>query len=82
MRKELAGSGRELIQADSPIIPIVLGTEKLAMEAARSLLDAGLLVFPIRPPTVSRGTSRLRITLSSEHSDPEIERLISALAGI
>ena len=82
VRKELAGSGRELIQGDSPIIPIVLGTEKLAMEAARSLLDAGLLVFPIRPPTVSRGTSRLRITLSSEHSDPEIERLISALAGI
>jgi 8-amino-7-oxononanoate synthase len=67
---------------DSPIIPIVLGSETAAMEAAEALSQAGLLVMPIRPPTVARGTSRLRVTLSCDHSDAEIDQLLAALDAL
>ena len=67
---------------DSPIIPIVLGSETAAMAAADALDRERLLVLPIRPPTVPRGTSRLRVTLSCEHSDPEIAQLIGALSKL
>ena len=67
----------------SPIIPVVIGDERDAVEASRRLLDDhGLLVPAIRPPTVAPGTSRLRIALSSAHTDDEIERLVKGLADL
>jgi len=68
-----------LAPSDSPIIPVVLGSENAAIAAAETFRGAGLLVLPIRPPTVPRGTSRLRITLSCEHADAEIDQLVAAL---
>jgi 8-amino-7-oxononanoate synthase len=46
------------------------------------LKDLGLWVVPIRPPTVPRGSSRLRVTLSSEHTADEIELLLSSLVTV
>jgi 8-amino-7-oxononanoate synthase len=65
-----------------PIVPVILGDEQNALAAAASLWDAGLHVSAIRPPTVPRGTARLRITLSAGHSHDEIERLADALASL
>jgi 8-amino-7-oxononanoate synthase len=64
---------------DSPIIPIIVGDEATALSAAAELEAAGLLVVAVRPPTVARGTSRLRVTVSAEHSDDEVKRLIEAV---
>ena len=64
----------------SPIIPIVLGDEQLALDATNQLLEQGLLVPAIRPPTVAPGSSRLRVTLSAAHSDDDVDRLADALA--
>jgi 7-keto-8-aminopelargonate synthetase-like enzyme len=66
----------------SPIIPVVLGSEHAALAASRRLLDAGLLVPAIRPPTVPPGTSRLRIALSAAHTSEMIDRLLSGLAEV
>ena len=55
------------------------GTEEAALGASEALLEAGLLVVAVRPPTVPRGTSRLRVTLSSEHTDDEVDRLCDAI---
>lgn len=63
----------------SPIVPVVLGDEGRALAAADRLLELGLLVPAIRPPTVAPGTSRLRVTLSAAHSDDEVARLATAL---
>ena len=66
----------------SPIIPIVLGSDQRALAASASLLDQGLLVPAIRPPTVAPGTSRLRVTLSSAHTDGDVDRLVTALRAL
>jgi len=66
----------------SPIIPIVLGDEAAALAASARLLDQGLLVPAIRPPTVAPGTSRLRVALSAAHTDEQVERLGKALADL
>ena len=49
----------------SPIVPIVLGSDERALRAAAFLLERGLLVPAIRPPTVPVGSARLRVTLSA-----------------
>ncbi|HEV8607384.1 MAG TPA: 8-amino-7-oxononanoate synthase [Tepidisphaeraceae bacterium] len=82
VREELKSGGQKISEGDSPIIPVILGSEKRAMEAANSLREKQILAIAIRPPTVARETSRLRITLSCDHSDEEIDRLIKALRGI
>ncbi len=63
----------------SPIIPVVLGSEQAALNASAALLEQGLWVPAIRPPTVPVGTSRLRVTLSAAHSDEDVTRLLHAL---
>ncbi len=63
----------------SPILPVVIGDERDAVEAAAALLERGLLVPAIRPPTVPRGTSRLRIALSAAHTEDHLDALVVAL---
>jgi 7-keto-8-aminopelargonate synthetase-like enzyme len=60
-------------------VPYLCGSESQALEAADALLDRGLLVTAIRPPTVAPGTSRLRVTLSAAHTDEQVELLVSAM---
>jgi len=66
----------------SPIVPVVLGDESNAIRAAEHLLESGLLVPAIRPPTVPPGTSRLRVTLSAAHTDADVRRLADVLARL
>ena len=66
----------------SPIVPVVVGGEDEAVAASDALLARGLLVPAIRPPTVSPGTSRLRIALSAVHTDDMVGRLLDALDAI
>jgi len=64
-----------LPDAESPIVPIVLGEAEAALSASRLLADAGFLAAAIRPPTVPAGTARLRLTFTAQHPVDEIERL-------
>lgn len=73
---------RLAVDHSSPIIPIVLGKAERAVAAAAALLDRGLLVPAIRPPTVPPGESRLRITLSAAHTDMQVDRLLDGLATL
>ncbi len=66
----------------SPIVPVVLGSEQAAIDASATLLDDGLWVPAIRPPTVPAGMSRLRVTLSAAHRDDDVNRLIDALVAL
>ncbi len=64
-----------LAEAESPIVPIVLGDTERTMAAQATLADAGYLVIGIRPPTVPDGTARLRLTFTAEHADVDIDAL-------
>jgi 8-amino-7-oxononanoate synthase len=71
-----------LPDGDSPIIPVILGDSGRALDAAEQLNEKGFLAVAVRPPTVARGTSRLRLTLSCDHSDQEVDQLIQAFGAI
>jgi len=81
-REELRRSGHTIPAGDSPIIPLILGSETAALQAADYLMARGVFVLAIRPPTVPRGSSRLRITLSSQHTDAEVESLIRMIGEL
>jgi 8-amino-7-oxononanoate synthase len=64
-----------LADAQSPIVPIVVGDEDTALAHSRLLEKEGFLAVAIRPPTVKPGTARLRLTFTAQHPDDQIERL-------
>jgi 8-amino-7-oxononanoate synthase len=64
-----------LPEAQSPIVPVIVGDEAKTMNLSGMLLDEGFLVAPIRPPTVPAGTARLRFAFTAGHPDDAIARL-------
>lgn len=68
-----------LREAVSPIVPVVIGGETAALEASRLLEDEGFLVVAIRPPTVPKGTARLRLAFTALHPNSEVERLADVI---
>jgi 8-amino-7-oxononanoate synthase len=64
-----------LTQAESPIVPVLLGAAEAAIAAQARLESHGFLVAAIRPPTVPPGTARLRFTFTARHEDADIIRL-------
>jgi 8-amino-7-oxononanoate synthase len=85
IRRFQAGAGQlglRLMASDTPIQPVLLGSNDAAMRASAALLEAGFWVSAIRPPTVPAGTARLRITLTAAHTEAQVDGLLDALAGI
>ena len=63
----------------SPILPVVVGEEKKAIEISEYLLKEGFFVPAIRTPTVAKGKARLRFTVSADHDPADIRRLVHTL---
>ncbi|MFZ5930952.1 MAG: 8-amino-7-oxononanoate synthase [Pseudomonadota bacterium] len=68
-----------LPDAQSPIVPLIIGDAARALALSTMLEEAGFLVTAIRPPTVPDGTARLRFTFTAAHQDADIDRLASTL---
>ena len=66
-------------EAESAIVPWIVGDEAAAMDAAAALRGAGYLIPAIRFPTVARGAARLRVTLSAAHDEADVRRLLQFL---
>ena len=64
-----------LAEAQSPIVPVIIGDEEATLAASRMLVEEGYFAAAIRPPSVPAGTARLRLTFTAKHSDQTIERL-------
>ncbi|MDX8403712.1 MAG: 8-amino-7-oxononanoate synthase [Mariprofundaceae bacterium] len=75
-------AGLPLMPSETPIQPLLAGSDMHALEMSEKLKRAGFFVSAIRPPTVPEGTSRLRITLSAAHSEKQIHQLVQALKAI
>jgi 8-amino-7-oxononanoate synthase len=79
MKAGLARLGFPLPQVVAPIFPIVLGDERIALDASRRLRRRGYFARAIRPPTVPEGTSRLRVTLTAGHGERQVDGFLGAL---
>jgi len=73
-------AGIPLSNVEGPIQPIRLGGDVGTLAVAERLRTLGMYIPAIRPPTVPKGTSRLRIALTASHTSEHIERLVAALA--
>ncbi len=82
VREAFKGAGLDTGSSSTQIVPVILGGEALALETAKALEDAGILALAIRPPTVQKGTSRIRFALSAAHSDADVVRLIETVTDL
>ena len=71
-----------LPEAQSPIVPVLVGEASAAMALSAALEAQGFLVVAIRPPTVAPGTARLRVAFSAAHEEAQVDRLADALAEL
>jgi 8-amino-7-oxononanoate synthase len=71
-----------LLDSQTAIQPVVVGSNAAAVELAGALWQRGFWVPAIRPPTVPKGTARLRITLTAAHSTGDVDALVDALAEL
>ncbi len=70
--------GFHLSESASPILPILIGQAEKALAFAEQLLAQGVYAPAIRPPTVPDGSSRIRVTITAEHSPEQIDLALSA----
>jgi hypothetical protein len=81
LRRALAAEGFPVAEADIPIVPLVLGDERTAMNMCRRAIEDGVFAQAIRPPTVPEGTSRLRLAAMASHTAADMAKAASVLAG-
>ena len=78
-RKLAAAADIALTDSTTPIQPIAIGDSTAAVAASGQLKELGIMAIAIRPPTVPVGQARIRVTLMTDHTDADIERLVAAL---
>jgi 8-amino-7-oxononanoate synthase len=81
MRQGLGGMGFDLKQSEGPIIPVEVGEDRKTVEMQRRLMDRGIFLQAIRPPTVPPGTSRLRLTVTRGLTSQEIDQALDAIGA-
>lgn len=74
--------GLTLMESFTAIQPVVIGEDLKAIQIGKALEQQGILVGVIRPPTVPEGSARLRITLSADHTEQQVNQLLNALEHI
>ena len=78
----LKGMGFDIGNSSSQIIPVHVGSEKLAIKFADFLLQKGILVHPMRFPTVKKGSAVLRLSLSSSHTKAQLDYSLDHIEAI
>ena len=78
LRDGLTAIGFEIAATESPILPVMIGESDAAVAMASALIDRGVYVIAIRPPTVPRGTARLRVTPIASHTRTDLDDALAA----
>ncbi|MCE5287173.1 MAG: 8-amino-7-oxononanoate synthase [Pelosinus sp.] len=79
VRENLKCAGVPVLDGITPIIPIMAGRAAEAVQLACELDEAGILATAIRPPTVPKGTSRLRLAVSAGHEQAELKNVVEKI---
>ncbi|MBF0358621.1 MAG: 8-amino-7-oxononanoate synthase [Magnetococcales bacterium] len=79
LRTALRGAGLDVGYSSTQIVPVILGDNQRCIEVSRRLEKKALLGIAIRPPAVPAGKSRLRLSLTANHSSQDIDKLIQGI---
>ena len=82
VQNALTDLGFDIMDSQSQIVPVLNGDAARTMAISDHLFEEGIYLSGIRPPTVPDGESRLRLTLTANHSEVDINRLIQAMADV
>lgn len=80
LRSGLRELGLPALDEQTPIVPIIVGDERRAIDMMERCAERGINAPAIRPPTVPAGTSRLRISVRADHTDEQIGLLLEQMA--
>jgi 8-amino-7-oxononanoate synthase len=72
----------DFMTSNTAIQPLLIGEDAKAVAISQQLKQRGILVTAIRPPTVAKGSARLRITLTASHTEHDIDQLLTALVSL
>ena len=82
LQNGLSGTRWKLMRSPTAIQPVIIGDNHETLQVALALFERGLWVPAIRPPTVPKGTARLRVSLSAAHSEAHVQMLVEALQDL
>jgi len=81
-REGITKAGFSVKEGLTPIVPVMLGDARLAAELAKGLLDEGIYVIGFSFPVVPKGEARIRVQLSAQHTDEQIDRAVEAFSTV
>jgi glycine C-acetyltransferase len=82
LRQSLQSSGFDTLGSETHIVPILTGDSQRTMDFSQALLAGGIYVQGIRPPTVPRGSGRLRCTLMATHEEHELAMAVESILSV
>ena len=82
LRAQVQGMGLDTGPSSTQIVPIIVGGEQTALQAAQAMEQAGFLTVAIRPPTVPPGGCRLRVVVHGFHTQTQVLALVDALRNV
>ncbi len=84
IRRLLRSEGLDVFPApeESPIVGVRIGDDAAAVDVSQRLLEAGTFAPAVRPPTVPDGTARLRFSITSEHSEAQLQTAVYQLRDV
>ncbi|HVH44296.1 MAG TPA: glycine C-acetyltransferase [Labilithrix sp.] len=81
-RAGMTKAGFTVKVGETPIVPVMLGDARLAAELAKGLLDEGIYVIGFSFPVVPKGEARIRVQLSAQHTEAQVDQAIAAFATV
>jgi glycine C-acetyltransferase len=81
-RAGVTKAGFTVKEGETPIVPVMLGDARLAAELAKGLLDEGIYVIGFSFPVVPRGEARIRVQLSAQHTESQVDQAVRAFATV
>ena len=81
-REGMKKTGFTMKEGETPIVPVMLGDARLAADLAKGLLDEGIYVIGFSFPVVPRGEARIRVQLSAQHTEAQIDQAVAAFAKV
>ena len=82
LRRRLRANGWKVVDSPAPIIVLPVGAEDAAMECAAQAAERGVIVSPIRYPSVPLGQALLRLTAHADYSEDDIALIVDAIGPV